>query len=177
MRLFLAIDLPENIKDQIHPLQDNPLKGAKWTTPDSWHITLHFIGEAEEAPIREALAKVKGEAFSLQLRGVGTFPPSGEPNVLWLGLDAPRALTSLHQNIGEALKPLGYVPESRPYNAHLTLARFKELKPSREDLENYLHQFSNFETERFAINSFTLYQSELLSTGAVYTVRESYKLN
>lgn len=176
MRLFIAIDLPETIKDQIQPLQANPLKGAKWTRPESWHITLHFIGESEEELIKEALQEVKGESFSFQLRGVGTFPQSGEPNVLWLGLDAPRALTSLHKSIGEALKPHGYVPESRPYNAHLTLARFKELKPSHEDLEKYLHQYSNFETERFEINRFVLYQSELQKTGAVYTVRERYSL-
>jgi 2'-5' RNA ligase len=176
MRLFLALDIPKSIKDQIHSLQDKSLEGAKWTSPEQWHITLHFIGESEEEPIREALAKVKAGSFSLQLRGIGRFPERGKPNVLWLGIIAPPALKALHQATGEALKTTGFIPESRPYSPHLTLARFKERKPSPQALEAYRQQHAAFETEGFSVNHFSLYQSELAKSGVIYTVRENYPL-
>jgi RNA 2',3'-cyclic 3'-phosphodiesterase len=176
MRLFLALDLPEIIKEKLHSLKDTRLNGARWTSPEQWHITLHFIGESEEEPVREALEKVKAASFSLQLRGVGTFPERGKPNVLWLGIIAPPALKTLHQATGEALKTTGFAPENRPYSPHLTLARFKETKPDREALDNYRQQHASFETESFSIRHFSLYQSDLTQSGAVYTVRANFDL-
>jgi RNA 2',3'-cyclic 3'-phosphodiesterase len=177
MRVFLALDLPESIKEKLHSLKDTSLKGARWTSPEQWHITLHFIGEIEDdSAIREALATVKAESFPLRLLGVGTFPPQGQPNVLWLGIEAPPALQSLHKATGETLKTTGFTPENRPYSPHLTLARFKEIKPNREALDNYRQQHASFETESFLISNFTLYQSKLAQSGAVYTLLESYAL-
>lgn len=176
MRLFVALDLPDSIKAQLHDFQKETLKGAKWTKPEQWHITLHFIGESDEAPVREALSRVKAEAFSLRLRGIGTFPPRGRPNVLWVGIEAPKTLLALHQAIGDALKTTGFTPESRPYSPHLTLARFKEIKPEAKSLATYLEKFASFETGSFPIEHFSLYQSELLQSGAAYTIRERYFL-
>lgn len=176
MRLFVALDLPENIKDKLHSFEDKALKGARWTSAEQWHITLHFIGESDDVEIRDALATINAEAFVLKLSGVGTFPERGQPNVLWLGIDVPSALKTLHQVLGEALKTTGFVPEKRPYSPHLTLARFKETKPYSASMTAYLQKYARFETDSFPIRAFSLYQSELLKSGAVYTLRESFPL-
>ena len=75
MRLFVALDLPNKIKDKLFYLKDKNLNGARWTGSKQWHITLHFIGEVDdEMAIKSALSTVSSEAFSLKLQGIGTFP-------------------------------------------------------------------------------------------------------
>jgi 2'-5' RNA ligase len=177
MRLFLALDIPDGIKDEIVFLHDKSLVGAQWTTRSQWHITLHFIGEREsDTAIREALAEVEAPAFALYLVGVGQFPEKGKPRVLWAGIHAPDALQTLRQLTGKALQTTGYQPETRPYSPHLTLARFKQNTPDRTAMQAYFDQHAAFKTESFPITQFTLYESQLLKGGAVYTVCASFPL-
>jgi RNA 2',3'-cyclic 3'-phosphodiesterase len=177
MRLFVALDLPDSIKDKIVTLHDTSLHGASWTSRDQWHITLHFIGERDsDSTIRESLSTVEMPSFELYLAGVGQFPEQGKPRVLWAGIQAPKTLQQLHAATGEALKSTGYEPESRPYNPHLTLARFKQTAPSRDKLQAYFDTYDTFKTELFLITHFTLYESELRQSGAVYTAREKFSL-
>jgi 2'-5' RNA ligase len=177
MRLFVAFDLPDPIKDKLVALRDNGLPGARWTTRQQWHVTLHFIGErASDEPFREALANVSAASFEMTLKSVGTFPLKGKPRVLWAGIEAPQALQTLYQSVGDALKTSDYEPETRPYNPHLTIARFKGQTPNRDEMQVYFEQHESFQTDSFPISDFTLYKSELRPSGAVYTVRERFML-
>lgn len=177
MRVFLAIDLPESIKDKLFYLKDNKLKGARWTTSKQWHITLHFIGEVEDAAaIKNALSTISAQSFSLKLDGTGTFPPKGKPRVLWVGISKSHLLNTLHQQVGDALKTTGFQPETRPFSPHLTLARFKRDVPSRAEMDNYRDKHGDFSTDEFRIEQFALYESKLERTGAIYTVRAQYDL-
>jgi 2'-5' RNA ligase len=177
MRLFLALDIPDAIKDEVVSLHDKSLVGAQWTTRSQWHITLHFIGEREsDTAIREALAKVEAPAFALHLVGVGQFPEKGKPRVLWAGIHAPDALQTLYARTSTALQTTGYQPETRSYSPHLTLARFKQQTPNRTDMQAYFDQHTTFKTDSFPITHFTLYESQLLKGGAVYTARASFPL-
>lgn len=177
MRLFVALDLPDSIKTLVEPLQRADLAHARWTIPDNWHITLHFIGETEQyAAIQAALQSVVAEAFEMKLQGIGTFPETGQPRILWSGINAPDDLQQLHQNVGAALQTTGYQPEARPYNPHLTLARFKKDKPSPEQFEAYFDTHRTFQTPIFQITHFTLYESQFTDGGVRYHPREYYPL-
>lgn len=177
MRLFVALGLPNKVKDKLIALKDKNLSGARWTTSKQWHITLHFIGEVEDdSVIKTALSTISSEIFSLKLKGVGTFPQKGKPRVLWVGIDTLESLNILHQQIGNALETTGFRPETRPYNPHLTLARFKRDVPSRNIMNSYREENGNFMTDTFAIKHFILYKSKLERTGAIYTVRAQYDL-
>lgn len=177
MRVFVAIDLPESIKDKLFYLKDNQLKGARWTTSKQWHITLHFIGDVkDDVAIKNALLTVSAESFSLNLEGIGTFPQKGKPRVLWLGISKSHLLNTLHQQVGDALKTTGFQPETRPFSPHLTLARFKRDVPSRAEMDNYRNEHGDFSTDEFRIEQLTLYESKLERTGAIYSVRAQYDL-
>lgn len=177
MRVFTAVEIPTSLHPAIAALRDNRLAGARWTNRHQWHITLHFIGEVESIePIQAAIQNVTYEDFSLALGGIGTFPPRGKPRILWGGVTAPQALQALHHQLGEALKQTGFVPEQRPYHPHLTLARFKQAAPSRQALQAYREQHSNFATVPFQAKAITLYESELTSTGARYHIRSQHPL-
>jgi RNA 2',3'-cyclic 3'-phosphodiesterase len=177
MRLFIGIALPKNIKDMIFLLKDERLTGANWTNSEQWHITLHFIGETEAEPsIREILETVEAESFTIKLKGTGVFPAKGKPTTLWAGIEAPEALNKLHSAIATSLKTIDVKPESKPFNPHLTLARFKEKVPSQEIMENYRLQYLDFESPEFRVDSFVLYRSDLQRSGAIYTIRQRYPL-
>jgi 2'-5' RNA ligase len=175
MRLFVALDLPQEIKDKLFLLKDVNLNGAHWTSSEQWHLTLHFIGETEDdTAIQAALSTTSARSFSLKLEGIGTFPPKGQPRVLWVGINSPESLKKLYQQVGEALKLTGFQAESRPYHPHITLARFKQNVPSSAAMDGYQDKHNKFITNSFIVDHFSLYESKLERTGAIYRVRAQY---
>ena len=88
-RLFVALDLPQAIKQSLEPLAKG-LGDVRWLAPEQQHLTLRFIGEVDNGAVHEiaeALATVPARPFELTLKGLGHFPPRGEPRVLWVGVD------------------------------------------------------------------------------------------
>lgn len=132
LRLFTAIALSDNIRQSLRTQlpEWRKLPFSRWSHPEDWHLTLHFIGEAPKSQLPavcgaldEAAAAAK--PFRLELSGLGVFGPPKKPSVLWLGLaGVPDELLSLHERLGSSLqRHIGYEPERRPYRPHLTLAR------------------------------------------------------
>ncbi|MDH3394432.1 MAG: RNA 2',3'-cyclic phosphodiesterase [Desulfobulbaceae bacterium] len=176
-RLFVAVDLPETIKDRLAEICFG-LPGAKWVKPEQLHLTLRFIGEVDGATfmdIRAALATIALPPFSLGLKGLGCFPPRKTPRVLWVGLEPPlEQLVQLRNRVEATLVRLGVEPEHRKFAPHITLARLKETPKNR--LANFLAGNSLFSTESFPVENFHLYSSSIGSKGAIHTLEASYPL-
>jgi RNA 2',3'-cyclic 3'-phosphodiesterase len=105
--------------------------GLRWVPAENLHLTVWFLGEVSDpraAAVVESLApQMISPAFELQLAGLGAFPPSGPPRVLWIGVTRGVAeLARAHDEVGERLAPWGFAPEGRSYSAHLTIARVKD---------------------------------------------------
>jgi RNA 2',3'-cyclic 3'-phosphodiesterase len=174
VRLFVALDLREDIRDAIRSLiaRLKPLgHNARWVRPEGMHITLKFIGYVAEDQVdrmRAALSEIHSpRPVDLQFCGVGFFPDAKRPRVVWCGTIASPNLAPLAKDIERALEPLGIAPESRDFVAHLTLARFNapakmpELAHAAAELQN--HDFGTArETE------FHLFESILRPSGAEY---------
>jgi 2'-5' RNA ligase len=176
MRLFVALDLPETIQEQLQLISCG-LPGARWVQSEQLHLTLRFIGEADGSElqeIRESLAIVRCRTFSLCLQGVGFFPPRQEPHTLWAGVEHSESLLQLHRQIESALKRIGMKPEQRNFAPHITLARLHHTQPSR--MGSFLDQHSLLFSPPFPVNTFQLYRSILGSEGSRYHVEEGYPL-
>lgn len=176
-RLFVAIDPPLDIRERLAALCCG-LPGARWVEPEQLHLTLRFIGDVDGSmlrPVQEALAEVTTEAFSLQLEGIGFFPPRGNPRVVWVGIRKNEELLRLHNRIESVLVREGLEPEERKYAPHITLARLKNTPASR--IGAYLAQHGLFRTEEFPVNEFLLYSSVLNSRGARHYIEEGYPLD
>jgi 2'-5' RNA ligase len=177
-RLFVAIDLPDAIKQQLLDLQTH-IPTARWTKLEQMHLTLRFIGEVpdeEVEPIKSALAIVTASPFELTLRNVGHFP-SGKrtlPRVLWVGIDKQPALNDLHQQIESALSQLGFKPDNKSFSPHITLARLKLNRPARQ-VDHFLSKHERIHAGTFTATEFRLYSSLLMPHGAVYTVERSFQ--
>lgn len=154
------------------------LPGARWVQPDHLHLTLRFIGEVDSTvfrDVREALHEVKGSPFSMQLDGVGFFPPRGKPRVVWVGIRKSDYLVQLRNRVEAVLVKTGLEPEGRKYSPHITLARLKNTPSSK--VASFLTHNSMFITEEFPVNQFFLYSSVLNSRGAKHFIECGYPLS
>lgn len=134
MRLFVAVNLPEAERqaafDAAAPLRHGGLP-VKWVQPAGLHVTLKFLGEVAEeraAAIGAALdgAVATARPFEVTLGGVGAFPSSVRPRVIWLGVEIHPALELLANDVEKALQPFGFEAELRPFRPHVTLGRAKQ---------------------------------------------------
>ncbi len=130
-RLFFALWPDEALRHRLAEWQRTHLPlGVQPTHPADLHLTLHFLGQVDEARVAALSAlgdDLPGEAFTLRLDRLGHWP---KPRVLWVGPSVvPSALHVLHHRLGENLHALGFRLDSRPWQAHVTLARKVSLSP------------------------------------------------
>ncbi|MBX3235158.1 MAG: RNA 2',3'-cyclic phosphodiesterase [Nitrospiraceae bacterium] len=148
MRLFLAIELPAQLKAAVGAFQQelkrrlerNAERGSRvgWVQPDLMHLTLKFLGETDEQVVDQLKADLDESLLgqrrvALPLTRLGVFPRAMQPRVLWIGpaesweQGAEAAeLASLHRLVEARCEALGFEWETRPFAPHLTLARVKE---------------------------------------------------
>ena len=175
-RLFTAVDLPQEVRDHLARLCCG-LPNARWTPPEQLHLTLTFIGEVDGAAfleIREALAEISGPAMTLQLQGVGFFPPRGQPRIVWAGLEKCEPLLALQHKITTRLFQLGLEPDNRKFSPHITLARLGGTPAAK--VMKYLAANGLFTCGPFAVARFSLYSSLLGRSGAIHRVEQDYPL-
>ncbi|HIJ91025.1 MAG: RNA 2',3'-cyclic phosphodiesterase [Desulfobulbaceae bacterium] len=175
-RLFVAIDLPPDIVARLQELCYG-VPGAKWVQPEQMHLTLRFIGEVDGGvfrEIKEGLADIQSLTFSLQVKGLGFFPPRKTPRVLWAGIAPVEEVCGLRNRIENVLVGMGLTPEGRKYSPHITLARLHDTPLAR--LGRFLAGNGLFATEPFPVSEFHLYSSELTSKGAFHAIEASYYL-
>jgi RNA 2',3'-cyclic 3'-phosphodiesterase len=134
MRLFLALNLPEEerrrIRDAIEPMRAAGVP-VRWVDPDSYHLTLKFLGEVrpEKIPVLERAVKrvaATTRVFPLTLSGFGAFPTIRRPEVLWVGVEPTPALRCLKQDLEWGLTSHGFERETRAFHPHVTLGRASE---------------------------------------------------
>lgn len=101
----------------------------RWVRLDGLHLTLRFLGPTLDERVEAARAAVHAAGattgpFDVEIGEAGTFPPGGRPRALWLGVrGGVEALAGLASEVDRALVGAGWPPETRPFRAHLTLAR------------------------------------------------------
>jgi 2'-5' RNA ligase len=177
IRSFLAFELPPSILSKIGKIQDR-LKAcradARWVTVEQIHLTLKFFGSIEEKHIVDISAimedaAVKRSAFTLSVKGLGAFPSTRNPRVIWLGLHGwEENLLPLQREIETRLEAVSFVPEERPYRPHLTLGRVKSLKV-KEDLVDLIERERDVNIGHFVVDRIVLFRSDLRPTGPIYT--------
>ena len=168
MRLFIAIDLPDELKEELAGLSSG-IPGARWVPADNMHITLRFIGEAgggTQDDVVEALSQVRGQPFELALKGVGHFESRRQPHAVWAGVVKTEPLVRLRESVEAAVQRAGLDAERRKYVPHVTLARLKHADPVR--LQSFMTEHSLYQSPPFPVSGFTLFSSFLSRSGAIY---------
>lgn len=176
VRLFIAIELPDELKVELDRLRD-ALSGARWVPVGQIHLTLAFLGEVDQATTAELtaqLADIQRDAFMLSLAGIGCFPDLRRPRVLWIGVKAEPKLLRLAESIQQTVLAAGISLEERPFSPHITLARFK--LPAARELGAFIDQHGKKTFKSFSVREFTLFQSQLSRDGAVHIPVRNFPL-
>jgi 2'-5' RNA ligase len=180
MRLFAGIPLSAAVIDEFSAislrLRSNG-DGLRWSTPESWHITLQFLGNTGQEQYDCTVARLRElrlPAVPIRLEGLGFFERAG---VFFAGVGLTPALLSLQQCVTAATGLCGFIPETCPYHPHVTLARTKGNGRMRglHELKSKIHRQPAF--TGFVAEEFVLYESVTRATGALYEVRERFGLD
>lgn len=174
IRLFVALDLPSEIKIILHRLCSD-LAGARWVPVDQLHLTVRFIGEVDSDLFREiqdTLHTVKVKPITLTFQGIGFFPSLKRARILWIGVKKNDQLIQLHNEVESAVTNLGLEPENKKFVPHITLARLKST--SFSSASRFLVSNSPFSSSPFPVQCFSLYSSILTSKGAIHQQEGRY---
>ncbi len=174
MRLFIAIEIPEEIKDHVVGLQ-NLIKTdfLKATYPKCFHLTLLFLGDIDEDRVEDIKTKLRDIRFdqlNLTFDNLGVFPNQNYIRVVWLGIKETELLTKLAEDISAALRQK---PDKR-FHPHITLARVKHIS-EKEKFKEILKGIKT-EPKCFKVSSFKLIMSTLQKEGPIYDVLEEFNI-
>jgi len=184
IRSFLAIELPEAIRRKIEEVQKE-LKlshaDVRWVNPENIHLTLKFFGNIDESRIDPIVKSLEGpiqttSPFSVSIRGMGSFPHFKNPRVIWMGLkEGKEVLVALQKGVDGELKKIGFEPEERDFNPHLTLGRTKSNR-GRDELIGRMEKYQEEEFGNFRVERVVLLKSELRPSGPIYTLLKELRL-
>ena len=184
IRTFIALDTPETVTKVALSLQSsvkvNP-KAVRWVRKENIHITLRYIGSTapgELEKINRLLSEIVGQNsdLSLNISGTGCFPKKERPRILWLGVDGDvLELKLLVEMINSEMDRLGYPQEERNYSPHISIGRIRYPQRVTPDVTDFLS--AEYEPISWNIPKIIFYQSELLPSGAIYSILGTHNLN
>ena len=172
-RAFVAVVPPDHVLDAIEA-RVAPVRaahdGLRWSRREQWHLTLRFLGAVPDV---DRLVSALGDALStvltlpaLQLGGAGAFPNARRASVVWFGGRAGAdSLGLVASAVESASVAAGFVPEPRPFAAHLTVARV----PRPRDVTAVLDVLGVEPVgAAWPVDDVVLVSSDTRPTGAVY---------
>jgi 2'-5' RNA ligase len=188
LRSFIAIDLPLPVQlglDQvINQLKSPKMKAVRWVPVKGIHLTLKFLGnvQAENLPALTDVLNIAAGSFhqfEFQVSKVGVFPNLRKPRIIWVGIQSPQDLFDLQKAIDLSTRPLGYPREDRPFSPHLTVGRISQYA-SNQEISAVSDTLASFQVGMLGVvnvTAITLFRSQLLPMGAVYTPLSEVKLS
>jgi 2'-5' RNA ligase len=177
MRLFVGIPLAAAVIEELSAVSmrlQTSEDGLRWSSPESWHITLQFLGNTPEYEcIVAGLMELRSPPLSPQLEGLDFFERAG---VFFAGVRLTPELEALQQRVTAATGLCGFVPETRPYHPHITLARSKSKGVTAlRALKGRIHREPGFSS--LVAEAFVLYESVPGAKGSHYEIRERFPLS
>lgn len=167
-RLFVALWPDAGLQGKLHALGGELLAGSRGRRipQENLHITLAFLGivsPAQQACMERVASTIQAPAFTLTLDQAGFWPHKG---ILWAGGTAPEGLLALVRELNQRLIACDFEPETRPFQAHLTLAR--DVRGQRLDRA--------IKPLAWKVSQFALVASQTLPEGARYEVLKTWGL-
>lgn len=181
MRLFIGIPLAASaaqgllrIRGQFSAISSE----LRWSSPESWHVTLQFLGstdEQQQSCVVENLQALSASPVPLRIAGLDFFDRAG---VFFAGVGLTPELLALQQRVVTATRHCGFVPEERPYHPHITLARSKGRSGGKalQSLKKAVEVSRVALAEEFTAEEFLLYESVPGPDGSRYEARARFAL-
>jgi 2'-5' RNA ligase len=184
IRSFIAVEIPQSLRAKLEEVQ-RELKRAdadvRWVRPESIHLTLKFLGSVSGGELEKlggSIAPIISSwaPFEVRLHGLGCFPSSRSPRIVWVGIEQGSAeALSLQKAVENRAAEVGFPPETRPFKPHLTLGRIRSSK-GKASLAQAVENLRDVEIGSYPVNEVYLFKSELKPSGAVYTKLQTFPM-
>jgi len=179
MRTFIAVPLVKPIIDKLVAVQEELAEAGvemKWCLPETFHVTLLFLGEVDAREVLTVCRTVESvaaqmEPFAMRVAGVGCFPNPRRPRTIWAGVaEGSQELIELHDALESPLMEQGcYRREERSFTPHITLGRVRGESDTRP-LADALRQHADWFAGQMTVKEIHVMSSELTPDGPAYTV-------
>lgn len=149
-----------------------------WAPVENYHITLNFLGETPEEKLTEISDLIAQVAdgfppFETTLRGVGGFPDEHHARVLWIGARKSRLLSQMQTELATAFASIGYPLEERSYIPHMTIARTRKARSTKDLVSPYVRtKFGEMN-----VTSLALFESVMHGAKTHYEILQTFPLN
>ncbi len=177
-RLFIAINIPENIRSLIKEKADSlsgqlmtKIDSFRWIKEENWHFTSVFLGNQKEEDVFEinkSIENLNRDLIEIKLGRIIYGPSYKNPRMIWLTIDneSSKIIENIKMRLVEDLKnKINFEEENRPFQGHLTLARFDSIHGF-----NYLPRLDIPFRSSFLASKISLMKSTLKRSGAVYEI-------
>jgi 2'-5' RNA ligase len=188
-RIFIALEMNEALQRHLTGVIRQValvLPGIRWVDPAGIHLTLAFLGaltDGELSGVKHAVASAARQVqpFTYRLSHLGTFGPSRQPRVIWMGIEeASDCLKRLHRLLNQELEQRNFAVDKRPFAPHLTLAHIKASLCEEESQQLQLiltgSQQDLVPHEDYQVEHVSVMKSELSRAGAHYSSLQAYRL-
>jgi RNA 2',3'-cyclic 3'-phosphodiesterase len=175
-RIFFALPLPDEIIDEIATLQWGP-PAVRWILPDQIHLTLRFVGVTSDQDVErwtERFTTLATPAFTLQLQGVGFFPPGGRPRALFTGVRDEAPVQQARAALDHRLVALGMSPVAERLRPHVTVGRVR--RADDDAIAAWLAGHGLYRSAPFEVGVVHMMRSIQTAAGAEYKTISTLEL-
>ncbi|MBA4420735.1 MAG: RNA 2',3'-cyclic phosphodiesterase [Anaerolinea sp.] len=181
VRAFIAIELSTETRYSIQQVvngynQSIPRGWVRWVGVVNLHLTLKFLGDVPVELLPDIYQHMDITAagvtsFNGVAAGVGMFPSSQKPRVIWLGLDAKQALSNLAGSLENELAKINIMREEKPFSPHLTIGRVnRDLTDDQlSKLGAIILRSQPGVVGEVTVERITLFRSDLRESGPIHT--------
>jgi len=181
IRSFLAFDIESApVLNRLARAQNLLVQtGAdlKLVAPQNIHITVRFLGNITSTIVEkifEEMKKIQFTPFNVQIKGIGAFPNSNYPRVVWAGIsEGTEQLKNVFSQLESSLRGLGFTPDVKGFSPHLTIARIRSGR-NKEQLAQYISGNANYEFGIIHAKYLRLKKSDLTPSGPIYSTLKEF---
>lgn len=181
IRSFIAFDIDnDSVINRIASAQKLLIQtnaDLKLVEPKNIHITVRFLGAINPEMVEKvyaAMKNVKFTPFNIQLTGLGVFPTTNYPRVVWAGItDGADQLKSIFEQLEPQIHDLGFAPDPNGFSPHLTIARVRS-GANKQRLVDLVQRQENFDFGIIRADSLRLKKSQLSPRGPAYSTLKEY---
>lgn len=182
MRSFVAIELPDSLRRSLAETSEElsskiAPRAVRWVRPEGIHLTLKFLGDVDPSKMQDVRGVIqetvpKFSPFSFDVGGLGCFPSSRRPRVIWVGVrESTGEMAAMYEELERAFTAQGFERERRPFHPHLTLGRIRRgvSNSVARSVGEKITETGSFSLGKIEVKEICLFRSELKPSGAVYT--------
>jgi len=180
-RSFIAFDIGNSlILDRLEVVQKLLLRtGAdmRIVEPQNIHITIRFLGNITQRileKVTETMQETTFSPFNIQIKGLGTFPNLRNSRIIWAGItEGADQLKNIFLQLEPRLRALGFSPDLKGFNPHLTIARVRSGR-NKLQLADFIRKNLNHEFGTTKATCLLLKKSVLTPRGPIYSTLSEF---